>query len=460
MEGQHVSGTAHAADMGIPTSGETQRGKVFLGGLSWETQEETLRMHFEHYGAIREVLVMRDKVTNKPRGFGFVIFEDGDVVDRVVAETHTIDGRQVAGQAVEAKRATPQGQTKPPPATSDFRTKKIFVGGLAQSVTEEDFKNHFMRYGNVADAVVMYDRQTNRPRGFGFITFDDENSVDRVFEDQHEINGKMVEVKKAEPRGMAPPAKTSGGGGGGGGRGSSFGDSYGGSSGGGGAGGGGGYGGGYGGSYGGSYGGGYGGGSYGGGGYGGGGYGGGGYGGGGGGYDRSDYSYGSRASDSAAAYDYGYGASTSGGRGGGGGGGGGYGGSGRGGYGDYYGSSGTGGGGGYGGGSGGAYGGSYSGGYGGSSAGYGSGYGRGGPSAGSGGSYAGYGSGGYGYDDYRGGGGSGSGGYGGDPYDYGGSNYASSASYGPAPSSGGYGRSAAPGGPARDASRDTRYRPY
>ena len=46
----------------------------------------------------------------------------------------------------------------------------------------------------------MYDRVTNRSRGFGFITFEVESVVDDVMATEHEINGKVVEVKRAEPR--------------------------------------------------------------------------------------------------------------------------------------------------------------------------------------------------------------------------------------------------------------------
>lgn len=60
------------------------------------------------------------------------------------------------------------------------RTKKIFVGGLASSVTEDDFRKYFEQFGNITDVVVMYDHQTQRPRGFGFITFDTEEAVEQV----------------------------------------------------------------------------------------------------------------------------------------------------------------------------------------------------------------------------------------------------------------------------------------
>lgn len=51
----------------------------------------------------------------------------------------------------------------------------------------------------------MYDHNTQRPRGFGFITYDSEDAVDRVLHKQfHELNGKMVEVKRAVPKELSP----------------------------------------------------------------------------------------------------------------------------------------------------------------------------------------------------------------------------------------------------------------
>lgn len=85
------------------------------------------------------------------------------------------------------------------------RTKKIFVGGLASTVTETDFKKYFEQFGNITDVVVMYDHNTQRPRGFGFITYDSEDAVDRVLHKIfHELNGKMVEVKRAVPKELSP----------------------------------------------------------------------------------------------------------------------------------------------------------------------------------------------------------------------------------------------------------------
>lgn len=84
---------------------------------------------------------------------------------------------------------------------NNHRAKKIFVGGLSSTTTEEEFKTYFEKFGKTTDVVVMHDGVTNRPRGFGFVTFDSEDSVEVVMQSSfHELNDKRVEVKRAIPK--------------------------------------------------------------------------------------------------------------------------------------------------------------------------------------------------------------------------------------------------------------------
>ncbi|CAN6802428.1 unnamed protein product [Brassica oleracea] len=178
-----------------------ESGKLFIGGISWETTEDRLRDYFQSFGEVLEAVIMKDRSTGRARGFGFLVFADPNVAERVVLLRHVIDGK-----LVEAKKAVPRDDHKsnsslqgssPGPANS----KKIFVGGLASSVTEAEFKKYFAQFGVITDVVVMYDQRTQRPRGFGFISYESEDAVDRVLRRTfHELNGKMVEVKLAVPK--------------------------------------------------------------------------------------------------------------------------------------------------------------------------------------------------------------------------------------------------------------------
>lgn len=54
---------------------------------------------------------------------------------------------------------------------------KIFVGGLSWDTTQKKLEEYFGAYGRVVEALIMTDRETNKPRGFGFVTFETEDSI-------------------------------------------------------------------------------------------------------------------------------------------------------------------------------------------------------------------------------------------------------------------------------------------
>lgn len=125
-------------------------------------------------------------------------------------EEHNIDGRKV-----DVKKAVPREKAPVPrfviwyvysflkivnTVVTRIESKKIFVGGLHGDVTDDMFREYFSRYGPVKDAVVMVDRTTNRSRGFGFVSFENEDSVDKCISGDNRILDKWVEVKRAEPK--------------------------------------------------------------------------------------------------------------------------------------------------------------------------------------------------------------------------------------------------------------------
>lgn len=83
---------------------------------------------------------------------------------------------------------------------------KIFVGGLDRSVDEGVVRNFFQQFGPVVEVLVMRDPHNHQSRGFGFITFQRDDSANQVLQNRyHDMLGKRVEVKSAVPRGQAPP---------------------------------------------------------------------------------------------------------------------------------------------------------------------------------------------------------------------------------------------------------------
>ena len=74
---------------------ESDLGKLFIGGISWDPDEARLKEYFRAFGEVVEAVIMRDRTTGRARGFGFVVFADPAAAERVVMEKHVIDGRTV-----------------------------------------------------------------------------------------------------------------------------------------------------------------------------------------------------------------------------------------------------------------------------------------------------------------------------------------------------------------------------
>ncbi|KAJ8379440.1 hypothetical protein SKAU_G00002180 [Synaphobranchus kaupii] len=115
--------------------------KMFIGGLSWQTTQEGLKEYFSKFGEVKECMVMRDPVTKRSRGFGFVTYVDQAGVDKVLAQPrHELDSKTIDPKVAFPRRAQPKLVT---------RTKKIFVGGLSVNTTIEDVKQYFDQFGKV-----------------------------------------------------------------------------------------------------------------------------------------------------------------------------------------------------------------------------------------------------------------------------------------------------------------------
>nr|WPK95955.1 heterogeneous nuclear ribonucleoprotein at 98DE [Hydrometra stagnorum] len=173
---------------------EDEQGKLFVGGLSWETTQESLQRYFARYGEVIDCVVMKNPETGRSRGFGFVTFSDPENVGLVLQNgPHNLDGR-----TIDPKPCNPRTLQKPKRNSS---YPKVFLGGLPSNVTETDLRTYFARFGKVMEVVIMYDQEKKKSRGFGFLSFEDEDSVERcVAEHFVNLSGKQVEIKKAEPR--------------------------------------------------------------------------------------------------------------------------------------------------------------------------------------------------------------------------------------------------------------------
>lgn len=107
---------------------------------------------------------------------------------------------------------------------ADVAEYRCFVGGLAWATDDGRLQDAFSKYGEVVESKVIKDRETDRSRGFGFVTFADESAMKDAIEGMNgqELDGRNITVNQAQSRGSGGrtggPGGGYGGGGGGGGR--------------------------------------------------------------------------------------------------------------------------------------------------------------------------------------------------------------------------------------------------
>ncbi|XP_065832061.1 RNA-binding protein Musashi homolog 2-like isoform X2 [Oscarella lobularis] len=171
-------------------------GKIFVGGLSRDTDDDRLRKYFSKFGEVLIAKVKTDPSTKRSR--------DSTVVSKVLADEswHVLDNKRIDPKAAVG-RGTSSASKPKATQSGPFvgRVKKIFIGGVASWTTKTDIMDYFSTYGKVAEIILASDQGTQKRRGFGFVTFDKEEAVDKIVDEKyHRINGKTVEAKKAIPR--------------------------------------------------------------------------------------------------------------------------------------------------------------------------------------------------------------------------------------------------------------------
>nr|XP_043632318.1 29 kDa ribonucleoprotein A, chloroplastic [Erigeron canadensis] len=210
-------------DEDLSSDGEDQRSnfsldlKVYVGNLPWNVDSAALAELFQRAGNVEMVEVVYDKVSGRSRGFGFVTMSS---VKEVEAATRQFNGYELDGRQLRVNSGPPPSREE-----SSFRgqrdggrgsygggygggggrssdTNKVYVGNLAWSVDNLALETLFQEQGNVMEARVVYDRDSGRSKGFGFVTYGSADEVNKAIEslDGLNVDGRNIRVTVAEAR--------------------------------------------------------------------------------------------------------------------------------------------------------------------------------------------------------------------------------------------------------------------
>ncbi|KAK7319793.1 hypothetical protein RJT34_04518 [Clitoria ternatea] len=164
--------------------------KLFVRGLACETTTETLRDVFSVFGDLDEAIVIFDKTTGRSKGYGFVVFRHVDGAILALKEpSKKIDGRMTVTQLAAAGG---------PGTGGDVSARKVFVGNVPFELSSERLLSEFMKFGEIEEGPLGFDKSSGKTRGFAFFVYKtEEGAKASLVEPMKTIEGHQVICKLA-----------------------------------------------------------------------------------------------------------------------------------------------------------------------------------------------------------------------------------------------------------------------
>ncbi|XP_028765179.1 28 kDa ribonucleoprotein, chloroplastic [Neltuma alba] len=173
--------------------------KLFVGNLPYDVDSQRLAMLFEQAGTVEIAEVIYNRSTDQSRGFGFVTMSTVEEAEKAVEKFHRYD---LDGRLLTVNKAAPRGTEPERPPRVFEPSFRVYVGNLPWDVDNDRLEQIFSEHGKVVSARMVYDRETGRSRGFGFVTMSSETEMNDAIAalDGQSLDGRAIRVNVAEER--------------------------------------------------------------------------------------------------------------------------------------------------------------------------------------------------------------------------------------------------------------------
>lgn len=176
--------------------------KIFVGNLPYDVDSEQLAQLFQQAGVVEISEVIYNRETDQSRGFGFVTMSTVEEAEKAVEMLHRYE---LGGRYLTVNKAAPRGsrpervERSPQSSGPSYR---VYVGNLPWDVDDVRLEQVFSEHGKVVSARVVYDRESGRSRGFGFVTMSSESELNDAIEnlDGQSLGGRAIRVNVAEEK--------------------------------------------------------------------------------------------------------------------------------------------------------------------------------------------------------------------------------------------------------------------
>ncbi|KAF5737589.1 hypothetical protein HS088_TW13G00474 [Tripterygium wilfordii] len=177
--------------------------KIFVHGLGRDTNGEILRSEFKQYGEIEDCKAVRDKISGKSKGYGFILFKSRRGAREALKQPQKKIGNRMTACQLASIGPVPAPGTAPAvqpqqQLLSEYTLRKIYVSNVGAELDPQKLLAFFSKFGEIEEGPLGLDKMTGKPKGFCLFVYKTVESAKMALEEPHKnFEGHILHCQKA-----------------------------------------------------------------------------------------------------------------------------------------------------------------------------------------------------------------------------------------------------------------------